>query len=172
MEISRTYSLPLQALVCILLAIQVIIIFLLLYLKKDFHFDLTATTSIFGWIMLIAIVILSLWNLIAYFSRNRQLKKACTLDHQQEIFKATAYVRYFTLYLITIVGLIFALITGNLYYLIFVVFSMFWQISIFPTRNTIANALVEIPISESQPIEEPLKKQSGDVSTETNTHKE
>lgn len=137
MEVSKKYSLPMQALVGVIFAAELFIVFILLYLQKSFSFDLSAATGLFGIIMLVSTLILSVWNIVLLIGRKRNLRKTADEDARKQIFQSTTYGRYFTLFAIVIIGVALTFFTGNLYYLIYVVFSIVWQVGIFPSRNTI-----------------------------------
>ncbi len=142
MEISRKYIFPMQAIVIAMFAMQALLVFIVLYLRDrfwsdSFSFNLSDATSFLGWIMLIVIVVFSIWNLAVLFSRSRQLKKEENEEQRKQIFKSSLYNRYITLYAISFAGIGFCLIGGNLYFLIFTVISIFWQVGIFPGKNIV-----------------------------------
>lgn len=160
MKISKKFSLPLQALVFLMFLVQALVFVVLLYLRKDFHIDISAAKGLFGWLMLIATVVLSVWNIIVLVNRNRRIKQASDEEGKKEIYQASTYGRYFMLIAILLLATILIFLTGNLYYLLFVAISAAWQVGMFPSRNKIANAIgfaddVESECSEtSKPVVE------------------
>lgn len=170
MEISKKYSLPMQALVGVMFLAQLFVIFIILYLRRDFHFELDAATGLFGWIMLISTVILSIWNIVLLIGRKRNLNKISDEDARKQIFQSATYARYFTLIGIVLIGVAFSFITENLYYFVFIVFSFIWQVAIFPSRTSI-NAILSTGIPEKQETPVEQKEDNGSESQQTETSK-
>lgn len=158
-NVKRTFSLPMQILVCIVLLIELFILGVLLYLRKDFTLDLHSATSIWGWIVLAVSVLLLGWNVVSLIHRNRLISKASNQDNKLQIFKASVYSRYITLLLVAVVGIIFTFVSTNLYYLLFFGVSFAWQIGMFPTRTKIASLVGEENNLESAPIIEEIEQE-------------
>ncbi|MCQ2606221.1 MAG: hypothetical protein MJ204_06755 [Bacteroidales bacterium] len=153
-NVKRSFSLPMQILVCIVFFVEVFVLGILLYLRKDFTFDLHSATSVWGLIVLAVSLIMFGWNIASYFHRNRLISKAVDQDSKLQIFKASVYSRYITLLLVAVVGIIFNFVSKNLYYLVFFAMSFVWQIAMFPTRTKITMAVgveeEKEPVAEEQ----------------------
>ncbi len=130
-----------QALVFLMFLVQALVFVALLYLRKDFHVDFSAAKGLFGWLMLIATTILSVWNIIVLVNRNQRIKQAPDEEGKKEIYQSSTYGRYFMLIAILLLATILIFLTGNLYYLLFVAISAVWQVGMFPSRNKIANVV-------------------------------
>src|SRR5574344_30992 len=141
MNRSTPYYLPMQALVFLMFLVQSLVFVAFLYMRKDFHIDISASTEVFGWLMLLVTVLLSAWNIIVLVNRNSRIKPALDDESKKEIFQATTYGRYFMLIAILLLATILIFFTGNLYYLLFVAISAVWQVGMFPLRNKIANVV-------------------------------
>ncbi len=141
MEVGKKYSLPMQALIGVMLLAEAFMLFILLYLRKNFHFDFSDAKNLFGWIMLISTIILSVWNVILLIGRKRRLNKNMEEDVRKQIFQSSTYGRYFTLIGIALIGIALTFVRGNMYFLVFVALSFIWQIAIFPSRSTIYDVL-------------------------------
>lgn len=157
-----------QALVGVMFLAQLFVIFIILYLRRDFHFELDAATSLFGWIMLISTVILSIWNIVLLIGRKRHLNKTSDEDTRKQIFQSTTYARYFTLIGIVLIGVAFSFITENLYYFVFIVFSFVWQVAIFPSRNVIS-AILNKGLKEETETDPAESVQQQETQSETNS---
>jgi len=141
MKISKKFSLPMQALVFLMFLVQALVFVTLLYLRKDFHVNLSDATGLLGWLILIAAVVLSIWNIIVLINRNRRIKQATDEESKKDIYQSATYGRYFMLIAILLLATILIFLTGNLYYLLFVAISAVWQVGMFPSRNKIANVV-------------------------------
>ena len=130
-----------QALVFLMFLVQSLVFVAFLYMRKDFHIDISASTEVFGWLMLLVTVLLSAWNIIVLVNRNSRIKQALDDESKKEIFQATTYGRYFMLIAILLLATILIFFTGNLYYLLFVAISAVWQVGMFPSRNKISNVI-------------------------------
>ena len=148
--VRKSFSLPLQALVAVILLLQLFFLFIVLYLRRDFHFELATITGVFGWIMLIVTIFFCAWNILSLLKRNNQLKKTESIEAKEQIFKSSTLVRYVTMTVIAITALVFALIWKDIYFFIFFVFSIIWQVLMFPSKTKIAMA-VKYDVEQPQP---------------------
>lgn len=156
-EVRKRFSLPMQALVAVIMLLQLFVVFIILYLRRDFKFEIDSVTSISGWIMLCVTIFFCLWNIVALIKRNRQLKKATTVEEKEQIFKSTLLVRYVTMVVVSIVALVFVLVWKDIYFFIYFVFSIIWQVVMFPSKALIAMAIgsdEENNITQETPSEE------------------
>ncbi len=152
-SVKRTFSLPMQVLVCVVLFIELFVLGVLLYIRKDFTLDLHSVTSIWGIIILCVSLIMFGWNIISFVHRNRLIAKAQDIDSKLQVFKASVYSRYITLLLVAVLGMIFCFVSTNLYYLLFFAISFVWQIGMFPSRTKIAVAVEDKNVVENDTVE-------------------
>ena len=148
--VRKSFSLPLQALVAGILLLQLFFLFMVLYLRRDFHFELATITGVFGWIMFAVTIIFCAWNIISLLKRNSQLKKSESVEAKEQIFKSSTLVRYVTMTVIATTALVFALIWKDIYFFIYFVFSIIWQVLMFPSKTKIAMA-VNYDVEQQQP---------------------
>lgn len=153
-SVKRTYSLPMQILVCIVLFVELFVLGLLLYIRKDFSLELQSAVSVWGLIVLGVSLIMFCWNIASLIHRNRMISKAVNQESKLQIFKASVYSRYIMLLLVAVIAIISTFVSTNLYYLLFFGISFAWQIGMFPSRTKIAAIVGEEKVLENEPVVE------------------